>query len=138
TEELSALRQNRGALYGSRSPGRSRAYRRHISLDETKRQRPEQILADYQEPTAGTTLFAQDVLVRLSGLGESEGEEDGRSHRLFGQPTIGERRYRCQTVVHGKVCLESGAARSGLDYLPLESIPGERYYRETDSIGLAE
>ena len=54
SQKLSAIRPDRGTIHGAGPPGRSRAHRRHLSLDETEREGPQHVFADHQESRAGT------------------------------------------------------------------------------------
>src|SRR5262249_27341640 len=89
------------------------------------------------EPRARPALLDEDVLLRLSGPGESEGEERGRGDAVSRSGGAGGGRGRCEAVLYGDVCLEPGAAHPRLDHLSLEGVSGEGDHGEGGGVGLA-
>ena len=82
SQEFSALRPHRGALHGPGPSGRSRAHRRHVSVDEAQRERSQHVFADDQESRAGPALLDEDVFLRLQRSGESAKEDDGGGQQV--------------------------------------------------------
>src|SRR5580765_2997470 len=68
SEKFSEIWPDRGTLYGFGPSGRSRAYWRHLSLDEAKRERPELLLSNDPGYSTGQALFAKNVFLRLRRL----------------------------------------------------------------------
>src|SRR5262249_37755416 len=78
--------------------------------------------SDHQGSPAGTTVFHEDVYLRLQGSDQSPEKAITGGDQIHRPRRSGRRRTRYEAVIHGNVCLQPGAAYPGVDHLSLEGL----------------